>query len=86
MPAPPTPSISDIFRAMADRIERNPAAEFAGAAVVVLPGGKTIEYLAIDPAAVKDPAQFMGVVTGRITIAMQEIEAEAQRSNPYARR
>lgn len=68
---------AELFRAMAERIERNSAAEFSGALLIVPPGGEPIEYLAVNPRP--DAAAFWGAVQAFVQRALAEIE-ERQRT------
>jgi hypothetical protein len=73
---PDTPA--QICRDMADRIEKTNEAEFAGAAVVVPPGGgEPIALLLVDPK--QDLVQFWATVKSRVEIVTTEV-AEAARS------
>lgn len=84
--ASPTPA--DPFRDMAERIERNDAAEFGGAFVLVPPGlasdMKPVEMLILDPNA--DAAQFWGTLMTRAKIALDEIEQAQRGAGVYGRR
>lgn len=80
----PDLKISERFRAMADRIERNPS-EFGGAVVIVPPGGgEPIEFLLID--AKGDAGQFYGAVTTKIQVVLEELKAHQQGQGAYFRR
>ena len=70
MPAPP---VWQPFEDMRERIERN-AEVFAGAFVVVSPGGKKIENLIISPDA-SEPL-FWSSLKGMIDVRLAEIAAE----------
>ena len=67
---------AQLFRAMAERIERNAVEEFSGALLIVPPGGEAIEYLAVNPKP--DAAAFWGAVQAFVQRALAEIE-ERQR-------
>ena len=80
----PDLKISERFRVMADRIERNPS-EFGGAVVIVPPGGgEPIEFLLID--AKGDAGQFYGAVTTKIQVVLEELKAHQQGQGAYFRR
>ena len=65
------------FREMADRIERNLPAEFAGAILIVPPeGGKPIEVMIADPT--KDPEAFWAMAGAKIQIATEEYRLSKQ--------
>lgn len=81
MPQMPT----DIFRSMADRIDRNDPKEFAGAMLVVPPdGGEPITMLLIRPD--HDLAMFWATVGSMIAVAAREFEEKARSNDPFARR
>ena len=65
-------AVGDLFRAMAERIERNPEAEFGGALLIVPPGEQgqvsvPIEHLAISTRP--DIAAFWGTAAAKIEVA-----------------
>lgn len=81
--------VGDLFRAMAERIERNPENEFAGAILIVPPidpgSGKKlepIEYLAIAPKA--DLANFWATAMGKCDIAKALFDQQQLSRNPQA--
>jgi hypothetical protein len=57
--------IADLFRTMADRIEKNDADPFGGAVVAVGPGedGTVVQLLKIDP--IPNPTAFWAELIGR---------------------
>ena len=72
----PDAKVSDRFRAMADRIERNPS-EFGGAVVIVPPGGgDPIEFLLVDPKS--DLGQFFGTLKAKIELQLSELQDRAR--------
>jgi len=74
---------ADPFRAMAERIAKNDAAEFGGAALIVPPGGgEPIAILMIDPK--QDVASFWGAIQGKVAIAVAEMQERQQ--NPFGMR
>ena len=74
---------SQLFRAMAERIDKNDQMEFGGAALIVPPGGgEPIAVLLIDPK--QDIASFWGAVQAKVAIAVAEMQ-DAQNS-PFGRR
>ena len=58
--------VPKMFRAMADRIERNDAAEFAGAFLIVGPTGEPIDGLMVGSKA--DLGAFWGLVKTKVEI------------------
>lgn len=86
-PMPPKNKFSEHFRAMADRIERNPEAEFSGAFVVVTASGAEISMLVVDKK--KDDASFWGLVQGRVTaeaeVAVKDLQSQFQQGFPGRR-
>lgn len=61
---------SDLFRDMADRIERNKPEDFAGAILIVPPTGDAIAVMIADPT--KDLEAFWAVAQSKIQIATAE--------------
>ncbi len=77
----PDQKLAERFRAMADRIERNPQ-EFGGACVIIPPGGgEGIEFLLIDSKG--DIAQFLGAVMTKIQVVMEEMKDQQRRLQPF---
>ncbi len=77
----PDLKLAERFRAMADRIERNPS-EFGGACVVIPPGGgEGIEFLLID--AKGDVAQFFGAILTKVQVVMEEMKDQQRRLQPF---
>lgn len=62
------------FRRMADRIDHNADAVFAGAAVIVPPaeGGETVEMLILDSS--QSAAQFWGNLQAKCQIELAQID------------
>lgn len=71
------------FDRMSERMKHNQDSPFGGAAVVVLPGGETIEVLVLDPSA--DEAQFLSVVATRLQEVTAKIDKQRQASMAYGR-
>ena len=77
----PDQKLAERFRAMADRIERNPQ-EFGGACVIIPPGGgEGIEFLLIDVKG--DMAQFYSAIQTKIQIVLKEMEDQQRRLQGY---
>jgi len=75
---------ADLFRDMAERIEKNAPAEFAGALLVVPPDGvEPIEILLVNPK--RDLAFFWASVGGAVTTAAREFEERARSVDPFRR-
>ena len=73
--------VAEKFRAMADRIDRNPS-EFGGACVIIPPGGgEGIEFLLID--AKGDIAQFFGAILTKVQVVMEEMKDQQRRLQPF---
>lgn len=68
---------------MADRLDHNKDAPFGGCAVVVLPGGETIEFVLLDDKP--DVAQFISAVATRIQIIQQELDAKSRSGMAFGR-
>ena len=73
--------VGDLFRAMAERVERNPDEEFGGALLIVPPiepGSGTklapITHLSIGPVA--DVAAFWGVAAAKVEVAKAIFDQE----------
>ena len=79
---------ADRFRAMADRIDRNPDEDFAGALLIVPPKGEAVEKLNIDPS--KNLADFWNSVKARVDIAhadfMELVRAQMSVGQTFGRR
>jgi hypothetical protein len=75
---------TEAFIAMADRIKKNSAEDFAGAFVIVSPDGTTKQSLILDNS--QSAAAFWGVLMSTAQIALAEIEAHERGVNPYGRR
>ncbi len=62
------------FRRMADRIDHNADATFAGAAVIVPPaeGGETVEMLILDSS--QSAAQFWGALAAKCQIEISQLD------------
>ncbi len=70
----PQEKLSDLFRRMADRIDHNVDSRFAGAAVIIIPGGQfePIEILMLDTA--QDPAQFIGTISTKFKMMLTTMD------------
>jgi hypothetical protein len=73
--------LSDLFRAMADRIDRVGDAEFGGALLIVPPPDQSgqnqaIEVLLIDPK--RDPANYWAMATSKVQTAAAVFEEKAR--------
>lgn len=74
----------DHFRAMAERIERNPQ-EFGGAVVIVPPGGgEPIEFLLIDTKG--DVGQFLGTVKAKLEVYVEGLRSQQQGQQGWPQR
>lgn len=74
-------AMADLFREMADRIERNEDAEFAGAILVVPPRRNGVELpsisvMIVDPS--QDPATLFAIAKGKIDIASAQYDEAVQ--------
>lgn len=68
---------AQFFRDMADRVEKIGENEFAGAAVVVPPGGgEPIALLLVDPK--QDLVQFFATVKSRVEVVTSEVMETAR--------
>lgn len=81
--------LSEPFEEMAARIAKIDPAEFAGAIVVLPPGGEDpIAFLTTDPRP--DVVQFWASAQSRITVkateAMQDAEQKRQQTQVFGRR
>ena len=75
---------ADTFRGMADRIERNDRAEFAGAFLVVLRDGTQISGLLVDPN--DNPAMLLSNAMMKIDMELKAMEAAESKQNQFGRR
>lgn len=70
-----------ICREMADRLDRNDPAEFAGCYVIISPKGKVVSHALFNPTG--DEASFWGFVSAQVqtsaTLAVQDEEDKFQR-------
>lgn len=71
------------FKAMADQIDHNADGGFAGAFVIVEPGGEVKQMLLLNPSA--DPAIFWGAVKTIVDMALADL-AQAQQGQYGNRR
>lgn len=78
-----TNAFSQAFRDMADRIERNDPAEFAGAVLIVPPDGEPIAVLMTDPK--RDVEAFWSMASGKIQVATSELMAVKQGNAGFRR-
>jgi hypothetical protein len=62
---------SDPFKAMAEEIDHNAAANFGGGFVIVPPGGEPLRMLFLSPSP--DQAIFWGTLRGVVDMALAEI-------------
>ena len=74
---------ADLFRQLADKIEKNDEKDFAGAFLVVPPTGDSISSLLVGEA---DIATFFGVVKSKIDIVINKIDAEEKQKNAFGGR
>jgi len=79
---PLPPDYSSPFRRVADRIDRNQDAPFAGAFVIVTPDGSVEELLLLDKTA--NPAVFWSIVKTKAEIAIAEIDEHQRRGGPVS--
>lgn len=78
--------IADRFRRMADRIEKNGAEPFGGAALIVAPGDGdllSVELLKLDPKP--DAAMFWGEIRSKADEAVAELSANQRMQNSFRR-
>ncbi len=74
------------FRRMADRIDHNADAVFAGAAVIVPPaeGGETVEILILDSS--QSAVQFWGTLGAKCKIALEELDNKSRNTQAFGSR
>lgn len=74
------------FRVMANRIDHNADAVFAGAAVIVPPaeGGEPVEMLIIDSS--QSPAQFWGALLTKCQISLKDLDEKQRNTQAFGRR
>ena len=74
------------FRRMADRIDHNADAVFAGAAVIVPPaeGGENVEMLILDSA--ESPVQFWSNVKTRCELELSKLDEKQRNTQAFGRR
>jgi hypothetical protein len=84
--APPveSPKTSDLFRRMADQIDRNDSVSFGGAYVICPPdGGEPIELLMLKS---KDVAQFWGAVDAMVKMVMSDLDDKSRNQQAFRQR
>lgn len=74
---------AELFREMADRIEKNDASEFAGAILIVPPSGEPIQVMINDPT--QDIEAFWSLAMSRIAIAQAENDPRRTSSAAFRR-
>lgn len=79
------PTIADLFRRMADRLERNQNEGFGGAFVIVPPdgGGAPIETLILD--AGQDPAQYWVLLKSKCDLQIQQLDQQSRKTGAFGR-
>lgn len=76
-----TPTPADLFRQMAERIERNAPTEFAGAVLLIPPGNETpIEILLVNPRP--DMEHFWSTCEAQVKAAQMEWMQRTQGTVP----
>lgn len=80
---PERPKFADLFRKMADAIERNEGADFGGAVVVVPPSGSPVEILILN--SQRDAAQFWGTLDATVKAALADLEDQSRNLQAYRR-
>lgn len=79
------PKTSNLFRRMADQIDRNEGSAFGGAVVICPPGGgDPVELLMLN--SLKDPAQFWGAVDATVKFALANLDEQARNAQAFQRR
>ena len=74
---------ADAFRDFAAKIEKNDEGDFAGAFLIVAPGGEQISGIIVgDP----DVASFFGMVKTKLDVVVTKIDEEAKRNQAFGRR
>lgn len=70
-------SPADLFREMAQRLERNEPGEFQGAYLIIPPSGKPVSQAFVDPSG--DEVAFWGFVQAQVVTAGTEAIGDAER-------
>lgn len=74
---------ADSFRDFASKIEKNDEKDFAGAFLVIAPGGEqTSGILVGEP----DMASFFGMIKTKLDVVVTKIDEEAKRNQAFGRR
>lgn len=73
------------FRRMAERIIHNESSTFGGACVIIPPtgGGEPVELMLLDASG--GAAQFWGVISSRIKMVLEELEAQQRNLQTFGR-
>lgn len=79
---PATPS--DHFREMAARIECIKPEEFSGAMLIVMPEGKSVAVMMVDPT--RDLEAFLAVCAGKLAIETTELQTGRANHPQHGRR
>jgi hypothetical protein len=81
----PKPRMSDIFRKMADQIDRNEGADFGGAYVIVPPAGAVpVECLFLN--SEKNLSQFWGALGFTVQKATAELDEQDRNQQAFRHR
>jgi hypothetical protein len=83
-PLPSPPDIAQVFDDMAARIRLNESSEFAGAFVIVPPGGGEKALLILDNS--QKPEVFWGLLQTTAALALAEIDDRQRQGMAYGRR
>lgn len=79
-----TNKFSAVFREMAERIERNTEADFAGAMLIVPPQGDPIAVMLADPT--QDKEAFLALCAGKLQVATQEYAVSKPQGGNWGQR
>lgn len=83
-PSRPKQKTSELFRAMADQIDRNEQSQFGGACVIVPPVGDPVQVLILN--SQRDAAQFWGMLDATVKLALATLDDQARIQQGYGRR
>lgn len=84
----PENKISDVFRRMADAIDKNSGLPFGGAVVIVSPAqsgeaNQILDFLLLDSS--QNVGQFWGLIKGKADIALRQVDSAERQGQAFGR-
>ena len=78
------PKTSDLFRRMAEQIDKNAGSHFGGSFLIVPPTGDPVEVLILN--STRDPSQFWGMLDATVKFALANLDEQARNAQGFQRR